>query len=107
MNDNSMNDNAAKTLSTNKEWYLDVSQEQYEAMRAEGIEEEALLKPGRHVFRRRDPSKIIRKTNTTVAVQLDEQTLAFLRRRANEQHNHSVEAQIQCELRALAEREAA
>lgn len=32
------------------EVYIDVTEEQYRAMQAEGIDEEALLKPGRHKF---------------------------------------------------------
>ncbi len=32
------------------EVYIDVTEEQYRAMQAEGIDEDALLKPGRHKF---------------------------------------------------------
>lgn len=44
-----------------KEWNLDVSVEMYEEMKAKGFDEECLFKPGRHTFRRRDLSKIIKR----------------------------------------------
>jgi hypothetical protein len=103
-----MKDNEAKTHSTtDKEWYLDVTVEQYEEMKAKGIDDETLFKPGRHVFRRRDPNKIVRKNQTTVVLNLDEETFAYFQRRAAEQKTENVEEQIKSELRAIAEREAA
>jgi hypothetical protein len=45
----------------NKEWHPDVSEAQYEEMKAGGLDEESLFKPGRHTFRRRDASKIIKR----------------------------------------------
>lgn len=46
-----------------KEWHLDVSEEQYEEMKAKGLDEESLFKPGRHTFHRRHESKIIKCDN--------------------------------------------
>lgn len=108
MNENFMKDNAAKTpISTNKEWYLDVSEEQYEAMKAKGIDEEALFKPGRHVFRRRPAEKILRKRQTTIVLHLDEEVFNYFETRAA-QENENIEASINAQLRAVvAERDAA
>jgi hypothetical protein len=76
-------------------------------MKAKGIEEELIFKPGRHVFRRRPAHKIIQKTNTTVLLNLDAETYAYFQRRAAEQQTETVEAQIAADLRRLVPREAA
>lgn len=107
MSENSTKDNEAKTLSTNKEWHLDVTVEQYEAMKAKGIDDETLFEPGSHVFRRRDPNKILRRNQTTVVLNLDEETFAYFRRRAAEQKAETIEEQINAELRTIVERDAA
>ncbi len=105
MNENSMNDKEAKTH--DKEWYLDVSREQYEAAKAKGLDEETLFKPGRHTFRRRDPNKIVVRENKTVVLHLDDETFSYYQRRAEEKEIESVEEQIKLELRSIAEKEAA
>lgn len=107
MSENSKKNNESKMPSTNKEWHLDVTVEQYEAMKAKGIDDETLLKPGRHTFRRRDPNKIVRKNQTTVVLDLDEETFIYFQRRADEEKSETVEEQINAELRAIAERDAA
>lgn len=105
MNGNSMKDKEART--NDKEIYLDVSPEQYESAKARGLDEESLFKPGRHIFRRRDPNKILKKDNRTVILHLDEQTFDYYQQRADEKKAESVEEQIASELRSLAEKEAA
>lgn len=90
-----------------KVWHLDVSEAEYEASKAKGLDEESLFKPGRHTFRRRDPNKIIKRDNKTVVLHLDEETFEFYQKRAEEKHADSVEEQIKLELRSLAEKEAA
>lgn len=90
-----------------EEWELDVSQEQYEASKAKGLDEESLFKPGKHIFRRRDPNKIIKRENKTVILHLDSETFEFYKRRAENENSESVELQIETELRVLAEKEAA
>jgi hypothetical protein len=47
-----MNDERAKEV------YIEVTEEEYRAALANGSDEETLLKPGRHVFRRVDPSRV-------------------------------------------------
>ena len=97
----------AMTPSANKEYYLDVTVEQYEAMKAKGIDDESLLKPGRHIFRRRPAHKIAPRTQFSVLLNLDAETFAYFQRRAAEQNAATVEAQIQAEISNLVKREAA
>ena len=107
MSEESTTTNEAEMLSTNREIYLDVTAEQYETMKAKGIEEELLFKPGRHIFRRRPAHKILKQTQTTVVLNLDEETIAYFQRRADEQNAATIEAQIAADIRRLAQREAA
>lgn len=100
-----MNNNEAKMPS--EEWELDVSEEQYEASKAKGLDEESLFKPGKHIFRRRDPNKIVSRENKTVILHLDSETFDFYKRRAENGNSVSVEDQIKTELRTIAEKEAA
>jgi hypothetical protein len=106
MSENSTNNNETKTP-TNKEWRLEVTEEQYQAAKDKGIEEEALFKPGTHVFRRRDPNKVLRKNQTTVVLHLDEETFTYFQRRAATSGSKNIEAEINAELRALADKEVA
>lgn len=46
---NSIQDSSNKS----REYILEVTQEEYDAMKAKGIDEEAILSVGKHVFRRR------------------------------------------------------
>ncbi len=87
MNENIIKNNEPKTSRTNKEWRLEVTEEQYQAAKAKGIEEEALFKPGTHIFRRRDPNKVLRKNQTTVVLHLDEETFTYFQRRAETSKN--------------------
>ena len=105
MSEKSTKNNEAKV--SEKEWHLDVSEEDYEASKAKGLDEESLFKPGRHTFRRRDPGKIIRSENKTVVLRLDEETYNYYQRRAAEKQADSIEEQIKLELRSFAEKEAA
>ncbi len=105
MNENSMKDKEAKT--PDKEWHLDVSDEQYEEMKAKGLDEESLFKPGRHTFRRRDAGRIIKRDNKTIILHLDDETFDYYQRRAEEKKSASIEEHIEIELRSIAGKEAA
>jgi hypothetical protein len=89
-----------------REWHLEVTEEQYQESKAKGIEEEALFKPGTHVFRRRDPEKIIHRDQRTVVLHLDEKTFKYFQQRA-EAGSNDIESEIKEELRAFADKEAA
>ena len=88
------------------EVYIDVTVEQYQAMQAEGIDEDALLEPGRHkfvrgLFKQRHPNYSPQQAQVRVSIQLDADVLAWLRARAALPY----QTQINAELRALMERE--
>jgi hypothetical protein len=106
MSENSTKDKEPKTSRDAREWRLEVTEDQYRSSREKGIEDESLLKPGTHTFRRRDPSRIIHTEQRTVILHLDEKTFAHFERRANAE-SKNVEAEISDELRAFAEKESA
>jgi hypothetical protein len=105
MNENSTKDKEAKM--SEQEWHLDVTDEQYEDLKAKGLDEESLFKPGRHKFRRRDPKKVINRDNKTVVLHLDEETFSYYQRLTDEGKAESIEEQIKIELRIIAEKESA
>lgn len=86
---------------------MEVSEADYEASKAKGIEEESLFKPGKHVFRRRDPKKILQRDQTTVVLHLDAKTYTYFQNRAEKSAEKNIESAINAELRALAEKEVA
>jgi len=94
------------------EVYIDVTEEQYQAMQAEGIDEEALLEPGRHkfvrgLFKKMHPDYEPKKTKVRISIYLDADVLAWFRARAEEPNAAPYQTQINNELRALMEREMA
>lgn len=95
-----------------KEVYIDVTDEQYQAMQAEGIDEEALLKPGRHkfvrgLFKQMHPNYDPKKAKVRISIFLDADVLAWFRARAAQPNAAPYQTQINHELRVLMEREAA
>ncbi|CAN5616983.1 hypothetical protein BH20ACI4_BH20ACI4_05210 [soil metagenome] len=107
MNENSMKDKEAKVSANNKEWNLEISDEQYEEAKAKGFDEETLFKPGKHTFRRRDPGKILKRENKTVVLHLDEETFNFYKRLSEKENGKSIEEEINIKLKSLTEKEAA
>jgi hypothetical protein len=99
-----MKNKESKMPQNKKEWHLEVSEEQYETMKAKGYDEEVLFKPGTHTFRRRHPGKILKRENKTVILHLDEETFNFYQNRSNDK---SIEEQINSELRTIFEKEVA
>jgi uncharacterized protein (DUF4415 family) len=88
------------------EVFIDVTAEQYQAMQAAGIDEDALLEPGRHkfvrgLFKQMHPEYAPQQAQARITLQLDADVLAWLRARATVPY----QAQINAELRALMERE--
>src|SRR5256885_2201677 len=106
MSENSTKGKERTTNGDGREWRLEVTEDQYRSSRDKGIEDESLLKPGTHIFRRRDPSRVLHKEQRTVILHLDEKTFAHFQRRADAE-SKNVEAEINDELRAFAEKEAA
>lgn len=94
------------------EVYLDVTEEQYQKMRAKGIDEEALLKPGRHkfvrgLFKQMHPDYSPQKAKVRISIHLDADVLAHFRARAAQPHAAPYQTQINNELRTIMEREVA
>ncbi len=99
-----------KTKKKSGEVYLDVTEEQYQAMRAEGIEEDALLEPGRHkfvrgLFKKMHPDYEPKKAKVRISIYLDADVLAWFRARAEKSNAAPYQTQINNELRALMEKE--
>ncbi len=93
------------------EVYIDVTEEQYQAMQAEGIDEDALLEPGRHkfvrgLFKKMHPDYDPKQAKVRISIYLDADVLAWFRARASEPNVAPYQTQINNELRALMEREA-
>lgn len=94
------------------EVFIDVTEEQYQAMQAEGIDEEALLEPGRHkfvrgLFKKMHPDYDPKTAKVRISLYLDAEVLAWFRTRAEQPNAAPHQTQINNELRALMEREAA
>jgi hypothetical protein len=44
---------------------FEVSEEKYNEMKAKGIDDDAILKPGKHIFKRVSPDKVFARKDTT------------------------------------------
>lgn len=93
----------------NKEVFLEVTEEKYAEMKAKGIDEEAILKPGKHVFKRVSPEKVFdrKETKTRINICVDSDILQHFRKRAESPHSAPYQTQINNELRAIMERDLA
>lgn len=92
--------------------YVDVTEAEYRDGLARGIDEEALLKPGRHkfvrgLFKKMHPDYNPKKAKVRISIYLDADVLAWFRARAEEPNAAPYQTQINNELRALMERERA
>ncbi len=93
------------------EVYLDVTEEQFRQMQARGIDEDALLAPGRHkftrgLFKQMHPGYAPQSASVSVTLELDADLLAWLRARAAHSGAVSYQAQLNADLRGLMEQEA-
>lgn len=100
-----------KAKKKSDEVYIDVTEEQYRAMQAKGIDEEAVLKPGRHkfvrgLFKKMHPDYEPKHAKVRISIYLDADVLAYFRARAAQPHAAPYQTQINNELRAIMEREA-
>jgi len=94
-----------KTIEKQEEVILEVTQEEYDEATAKGWTDDDILKPGKHIFRRRtrriNPADA--KIKTTVFIAAD--VLQHFRRRAEQPDAAAFEAQINQELRRAMERD--
>lgn len=89
---------------------IDVSEKEYQAMRAKGIDEDALLEPGRHtfvrgLFKKKHQDYSPKKSKVRISIYVDADVLAYFRQRASRQDAAPYQTQINNELRAVMERE--
>jgi uncharacterized protein (DUF4415 family) len=96
--------------SKDKKAVLTVSQDDYHKQRAGGVDEEFILKPGQHVFRRvrqvatRDEVQL-RNCKVRITMYLDGDVLEYFKRRASRPHAAPYQTQINETLREVMNRE--
>ncbi len=90
-----------------REYVLETTQEDYDRMKAEGIDEEAIPSVGKHIFRRRtrkfDPTDA--KIKMTMFIDYD--VMQHFKKRAESPNAAPYQTQINQELRATMERDLA
>ena len=93
----------------NKERILVVTDEQVAEMRAKGIDEDAILKPGKHIFKRVSPDKVFSRKDSKIRVNicLDAEIVQHFRKRAENPNSAPYQTQINNELRKTMEKDLA
>ena len=93
----------------NKEVIFEVTEEKYAEMKAKGIAEEAILKPGKHIFKRVSPDKVINRKDAKMRINIciDAEIIQHFRARAESPNSAPYQTQINNELRAIMERDLA
>jgi uncharacterized protein (DUF4415 family) len=106
--------NNGKKVRKDREVHLDVTEKEYQQGLAKGIQPAALLKPGRHTFRRVSPARIasredaqLRNIKVRVNIHLDLDVVNYFKARAARPHAAPYQTQINEELRGVMERDAA
>lgn len=99
--------NSVQDISDNREYILETTQEDYDRLKARGIDEDAIPSVGKHNFRRR--TRLINSTEAKIktTVFIDGDILRHFRRRAEEPNAAEFGTQINQELRAAMERDLA
>ncbi len=98
---NSTQDISDKT----REYVLETTQEDYDRMKAEGIDEEAIPSVGKHIFRRRTRKINPRETKIKMMMFVDGDVLQHFKKRAEAPNAAPYQTQINQELRAAMERD--
>ncbi len=98
---NSTQDISDKT----REYVLETTQEDYDRMKAEGIDEEAIPSVGKHIFRRRTRKINPRETKIKMTMFVDGDVLQHFKKRAEAPNAAPYQTQINQELRAAMERD--
>lgn len=96
----------------NKNIVIEISQEEYEEMKAEGYDDDEIFKPGKHVFERIPRNRLASKadlhpsnTKVQITMKVDLDVLNYFKARAEGAHAAPYQTQINSELRAIMERE--
>ncbi len=90
-----------------REYILETTQEQYDEMKARGIDEDAIPSVGKHVFRRRTSKINPSEAKIKLTMFIDGDILQHFRKRAEKPNANEFQAQINQELRAAMERDLA
>lgn len=99
--------NSTQDISDSREYILETTQEEYDEMKARGIDEEAIPSVGKHIFRCRTRRIHPRDAKIKTTVFIDGDILQHFRRRAEQPAAAEFQTQINQELRAAMERDLA
>lgn len=92
-----------------KEFVIEYTEADIAEMRAEGIDEDAIPKVGKHVFKRVSEDRLASRTNSKVRINtyVDLDVLQHFRKRAEGANAAPYQTQINAELRKVMERDLA
>ena len=90
-----------------REYVLETTQEDYDRMKAEGIDEDAIPSIGKHIFRRRTRKIESRNAKIKMTMFIDGDVLQHFKKRATNPNAAPYQTQINQELRAAMERDLA
>ncbi len=95
-----------------REVVFEVTQEQYDEMRAKGFDDDELMRPGKHVFRRVPPHRLATRadlhpsnTKVQITMKIDLDILNHFKSRSQTPNAAPYQTQINAELRAIMERD--
>ena len=88
-----------------REYILETTQEQYDEMKARGIDEEAIPSVGKHIFRRRSRKIEPREAKIKMTMFIDGDILQHFKKRAESPNAAPYQTQINQELRTAMERD--
>lgn len=88
-----------------REYILETTQEEYDEMKARGIDEDAIPSVGKHIFRRRNRKINPRETKIKMTMFIDGDILQHFKKRAETSNSAPYQTQINQELRAIMERD--
>ncbi len=88
-----------------REYILETTQEQYDEMKARGIDEDAIPSVGKHIFRRRTQPINPRESKIKMTMFIDYDVMQHFKKRAEASNAAPYQTQINQELRAAMERD--
>lgn len=101
-------------IEENKEIIVEITREEYELQLAEGLDEDEILTPGVHIFRRIPPERLATaadldpsNTKVQITMKIDLDILKHFKARAEKANAAPYQTQINSELRAIMERDLA
>lgn len=99
-------------VTKNRKVVVEISQEEYEEMKAEGFNDDEILKPGKHIFKRIPRNRLASEsdlhpsnTKVQITIKIDLDILNHFKARAEKANAAPYQTQINSELRATMERD--